>query len=66
MYHSETKERPLQRWYRSFFDYALRNLAKLIYKMLGTKALNYDAYGLFRAVYCHICTPFRSVLNARH
>ena len=39
--------------YRSFFDYALRNLAKLIYKMLGAKAPNYDACGLFRATHSH-------------
>ena len=49
--------------YRSFFDYALRNLAKLIYKMLGAKAPNYDACGLFRATHSHNPTQYSHIVG---
>ena len=43
-----------------------KNVKFYINMMLGSKAPNHDAYGLFRAAHSHIYTPFRSVLNARH
>ena len=34
--------------------------------MLGSKAHNYDTYGLFRATYSRVYAPLRSVLNMCH
>ena len=34
--------------------------------MLGSKAPNYDTYGLFCATHSHVYAPLRSVLNMCH
>ena len=34
--------------------------------MSGSKAPNYDTYGLFRATHSHVYAPLRSVLNMCH
>ena len=34
--------------------------------MSGSKAPDFDAYGLFRATHSHVSAPLRSVLNMCH
>ena len=37
-----------------------------IVMMSGSKAPDFDTYGLFRAAHSHVYTPLRSVLNMCH
>ena len=39
------------------------NMYYLIYEMLGSKAPNYDAYGLFRALHSHNPIPYSHIVG---
>ena len=46
--------------------YQLRWMISQIVKMSGSKAPDFDAYGLFRATHSHVSAPLRSVLDMCH